>query len=67
MNLGNLLDVLDSNIKLSVVEVQDNVKTELIKLFSGGQAQLTAELLDREVDHITILGKSFIEIRLTTS
>lgn len=67
MNLGNLLDVLDSNIKLSVVEVQDNVKTELIKLFSGGQAQLTTELLDREVDHITILGKTFVEIRLTTS
>lgn len=67
MSLGNLLNVLDSELKLSVVEVRDDTKTELIRLFSGGQAQLTTELLDREVDHITILGKSSIEIRLTTS
>lgn len=67
MSLGNLLNVLDSELKLSVVEVRDNIKTELIRLFSGGQAQLTTELLEREVDHITILGKSSIEIRLTTS
>ncbi len=67
MVLDNLLNKLDGDIKLSIVEVRDNVKTELIQLISAGHEQLTAELLGREVDHITILGKSFIEIRLTTS
>ena len=67
MTLGSFLDVLESGIKLSITEVRDNVKTELIMLFSGGQEQLTTELLSREVSSITILGKSFLEIQLTVS
>lgn len=65
MNLGSFLDVLESGIKLSITEVRDNVKTELIKLFSGGQEQLTAELLAREVSSITIMGKSYLEVQLS--
>ena len=67
MTLGNFLDVLESGIKLSITEVRDHTKTELIKLFSGGQEQLATELLSREVSSITILGKSFLEIQLTVS
>ena len=65
MTLGQLLDALDANIKLSIVEGEQN--TPLITMYSGGQDQLTSELLDREVDRVGILGKTYLQIHLLSA
>ena len=64
MTLENFLNVLEPNIKLSVVEGESN--DELIRLFSGGQDQLSDEILAKEIDSIIILGKSFLQIHLAS-
>ena len=66
VELGLLLNTLEPGIKVSIVEGTDTI-TELIKMYSGGEAQLSDDLLTRQVDHVLLLGKSYIQIHLTAT
>ena len=64
MNVRSFLSVVTGeDLKVSILE--DG--TELIKFYVGGSGQLSTELLDRTIESITIMGKSYIRITLSTS
>ena len=63
MNVRSFLSVVTGeDLKVSILEGD----TELIKFFVGGAGQLSTELLDRTIESITIIGKSYIRITLST-
>ena len=64
MDLESFLNVLESGIKLSVTETTGEGDEELIRMFSGGQEQLSTDILARTIDSIIILGKSYLQIHL---
>ena len=66
MELGIFLNTLEPGIKLTIVEGTDAI-TELIKMVSGGEAQLKDAILTRTVDQISILGKSHLQIHLSST
>lgn len=66
MTLEQLLKAIQPGVKLSVVEGgHTTAENELIRLYSGGEEQLSAEILARNVDAITVMGKTYLQIHLT--
>lgn len=67
MTLEQFLVAIQPGVKLSITDNSgvDGKGVELICLFSGGEDQLSSEILSRNVDGIMILGKSYLQIHLT--
>lgn len=73
MTVNEFLTALEPDIKVSINETQTEGNTtkevELIRLFSGEGAtvQLSTEILDRTVDTIKLLAKTYLSLHLSTS
>ena len=62
MSLLDLLNTLETGMKISILEKVDNVYTETITFFSGGEDRLNNEVLQKSVVQISISSKSYIKI-----
>ena len=67
MTLNDIVSAFEPGIKVKVTETHNGTEKEMITFFSEGGTQLSATLLARTVDYISVYGKTSLCLHLSES